>query len=192
MKELIQFDFNSNEVRVVMKGNEPWFVAADICRVLGLTQITNALRGLDSDELALTTIKGLSRGNDDANIINESGLYSLIFKSRKAEAKRFKKWVTNEVLPTIRKTGGYRLTGEPEDQLENNQGCRINLVESGGLLVSLDSFFNIEIKPVALGSSYLNVQNKEDVVSLIANTVPSKFVPDVMRACVKRMEQQKS
>lgn len=186
----MQFDFNNNEVRVVIKDNEPWFVAADVCKVLGLTQTTNAIRGLDSEEVALISIKGMSRGNDDTNIINESGLYSLIFKSRKAEAKRFKKWVTSEVLPSIRKTGGYRLTDEPEDQLENNKGCRINLVESGGLFISLDSFLNIEIKPVASGSSYLDVQNKEDVVSLVTNTVPSKFVPDVMRACIERMEQQ--
>jgi len=89
------------------KNNAPWFVAADVCNALGLTNTTKALLRLDEDEQALITIQGKTNGNDQANIINESGLYSLILTSRKDEAKRFKKWVTSEVLPTIRKTGSY-------------------------------------------------------------------------------------
>ncbi|SDI51773.1 BRO-N domain-containing protein [Propionivibrio dicarboxylicus] len=66
-----------------------------------------ALDRLDSDEKALISIQGISRGNDRVNVVNESGLYSLIMGSRKPSAKRFKKWFTAEVLPSIRKTGGY-------------------------------------------------------------------------------------
>lgn len=103
------FNFGEQSVRVVIRDGEPWFVAADVCAVLGIKNITMALRRLDSDEQALNSIEGLSRGNDIANIVSESGLYALIFSSRKPEAKRFTKWVTSEVLPSIRKTGGYQL-----------------------------------------------------------------------------------
>lgn len=87
----------------------PWFVAADVCAALDLKNVTMALRRLDDDEQALTTIEGLTKGNDQANIVNESGLYSLILTSRKAEAKQFKKWVTGEVLPALRKNGKYEV-----------------------------------------------------------------------------------
>jgi len=103
----IVFQFEQNEIRTLTINQEPWFVAVDICKALELGNVTMALRRLDDDEQALNTIEGISRGNDKTNIINESGLYSLILRSRKPEAKRFKKWVTAEVLPTIRKTGRY-------------------------------------------------------------------------------------
>lgn len=112
MSELSIFAFDSSAVRVVMRDSEPWFVASDVCDALGLDNATMALKRLDDDEQALISIEGLSRGNDQANVINESGLYSLILGSRKPEAKRFKKWVTSEVLPTIRKTGRYETPAE--------------------------------------------------------------------------------
>ena len=72
----------------------------------GLGNSTNACARLDDDEHALISIKGLSRGNDEANAVNESGLYALVLSSRKPEAKAFKRWITHEVIPEIRKTGG--------------------------------------------------------------------------------------
>ncbi|MFZ5557508.1 MAG: Bro-N domain-containing protein, partial [Pseudomonadota bacterium] len=92
---------------------EPWFVAADVCAVLELPNTTRALARLDPDEQALISIQGISRGNDQVNVVNEPGLYSLVLGSRKREAKRFKRWVTHEVLPAIRKTGRYVLSGTP-------------------------------------------------------------------------------
>lgn len=86
---------------------EPWFVAADVCRALELEQVTNAIRRLDDDEKALISIKGISRGNDKVSVVNEPGLYALVLGSRKAEAKEFKRWITHEVIPSIRKSGGY-------------------------------------------------------------------------------------
>ena len=94
-------------IRMLMIENSPWFIAADICKALGLSNPTEAIKSLDADEQALSSIEGLSRGNNQANIVNESGMYALIFKSRKAIAKQFRKWVTSEVLPSIRETGGY-------------------------------------------------------------------------------------
>lgn len=108
------FDFNSTPVRAIELDGQPWFVAADVCRVLEIANTTNTLRSLDADEKnTLGNTKGHSGqrgGAQSFNIINESGLYALIFKSRKAQAKVFRKWVTAEVLPQIRKTGAYLST----------------------------------------------------------------------------------
>lgn len=109
-----------------MINNEPWFVAADICNALDIVNTTRALSGLDDDEQALHTMKGISKGNDNVNIINESGLYSLILRSRKPEAKKFKKWVTSEVLPSIRKTGSYQAPKPQHDLLTKEHASIIN------------------------------------------------------------------
>ena len=110
------FNFESHAVRVVMRDDEPWFVAADVCRALQLTNPTKALLSLDADEKALTSIQGLSRGNDRANVISESGMYTLVLRCRDAVKPgtvphRFRKWVTSIVLPAIRKTGQF--TAQP-------------------------------------------------------------------------------
>lgn len=112
------FAFDDYAVRALTINGEPWFVAADVCEALGLGNATMALARLDDDEQALISIEGISRGNDQVNVINESGLYSLTLGSRKIEAKRFKKWVTSEVLPSIRKTGSYQVAGPSLDTEE--------------------------------------------------------------------------
>lgn len=91
------------EVRTIIKDGDPWFVARDICYVLEIKNTSQALNSLDEDERAMFNIGR----QGEANCINESGLYSLVLRSRKSEAKRFKKWVTAEILPSIRKHGGY-------------------------------------------------------------------------------------
>ena len=105
------FNFERAVVRTIQRDGEPWFVAADVCAVLGLGNITMALKRLDADEQTLISIEGMTSGpgNPHVNVINESGLYSLTLTSRKPVAKRFKRWVTGEVLPTIRKTGSYSI-----------------------------------------------------------------------------------
>lgn len=100
-------DERFGSVRTVLRDGEPWFVAADVCRALELGQVTNAIRRLDADEKALISIKGISRGNDQVSVVNEPGLYTLVLGSRKPEAKAFKRWITHEVIPAIRKHGGY-------------------------------------------------------------------------------------
>lgn len=100
-------------VRAVMKDTAPWFVAADVCRVLGLSNPSKAVEGLDADEVAIHTLtvgEGTS-GNPNVNIISESGLYALIFRSRKPAAIRFRKWITAEVIPALRRTGVYAVPG---------------------------------------------------------------------------------
>lgn len=107
MKELSIFqhpDFGTVR-NVVIKG-EPWFVAKDVCDILELTNSRKATAGLDDEEKGVT-ISDTPGGQQSLTIINESGLYSLIMQSRKPKAKAFKKWVTSEVLPSIRKYGYY-------------------------------------------------------------------------------------
>ena len=96
------------KVRVVERSGEPWFVAADVCRALGLDSTGKALTRLDDDEKGVNSIHTLG-GSQMMTIINESGLYALIFGSKLESAKRFKHWVTHEVLPAIRKTGSYSI-----------------------------------------------------------------------------------
>lgn len=111
------FNFSPElQLRAIDIKGEPWFVAKDICDALSMAKCpkngySDWLRGLDTDEVAspaqFAGVKIPGVGMHCAKLINESGLYSLILKSRKPEAKRFKKWVTSEVLPSIRKTGSY-------------------------------------------------------------------------------------
>lgn len=97
--------FNSSTIRVVTIQGEPWLVATDVCRVLGLTNVSNAVRPLRADEVTLHPIKG-QRGLP-MNVVSESGLYKLVLRSDKPEAKKFQDCVTRDVLPAIRKDGVY-------------------------------------------------------------------------------------
>lgn len=94
------------EIRTLEINGEPWFVAADVCRALEISNPTDALKRLDDDEKARFNL-GLSGGA--TNCVNEPGLYGLVLGSRKPEAKAFKRWIKHDVLPSIRKTGGYNL-----------------------------------------------------------------------------------
>lgn len=100
------FSYEGKQVRTVLIDERPWFVAKDVCDVLTLTNPTEAVRALDDDEKSTLRI---SEGGPEANIISEAGLYSLIIRSNKPEARAFKRWVTHEILPAIRKTGSYSL-----------------------------------------------------------------------------------
>jgi prophage antirepressor-like protein len=106
--ELIQFNFSpqSTAVHIELINNEPWFLAQDVCDILGIVNSRDAISKLDEDE-KLTSAVSTPGQVRKMNFINESGLYNLIFQSRKPEAKKFRKWVTSEVLPSIRKTGKY-------------------------------------------------------------------------------------
>lgn len=99
----LAFSFEDQQLRVVMIDAEPWFVASDVCALLDIKNVTQAVSRLDTDELAMFNI-GSQR---ESHVISEPGLYSLILGSRKPVATPFKRWVTHEVLPSIRKTGGY-------------------------------------------------------------------------------------
>ena len=114
MSNLEVFNFENQQVRFVGTAGDPWWVAKDICDVLDIAKPENAYSRLDEDEKDTRTV-GTPGGNQEMVCINESGLYSLILTSRKPQAKKFKKWVTSEVLPAIRKTGRYSLSDSNPD-----------------------------------------------------------------------------
>lgn len=105
--ELTPFEFQAQRVRTVLMDGEPWFVAADVCQVLEFTNGPKAVRDHVKDTQKLTERLVLSGQNRQVTLINEAGLYRLIMRSRVPAAERFQIWVTEEVLPAIRKNGGY-------------------------------------------------------------------------------------
>ena len=116
MNNLQIFNYNGNEVRTIQKDGEPWWVLKDVCGVLGLKNPTMIAERLEDDEVTKFNLGGLS---GETNIINESGLYNVILRSDKPEAKPFRKWVTSEVLPSIRKHGAYMTPQKIEEVLLN-------------------------------------------------------------------------
>lgn len=113
---IVPFDFNGAEIRTIVINGIPWFIVVDVCRVLSIANVTEATRSLDRDELDSVILNSGKQGRKFV-IVNESGLYRLIFRSRKPEAERFTKWVTNEVLPSIRQTGRYTSPSSPYEVL---------------------------------------------------------------------------
>jgi prophage antirepressor-like protein len=116
MNELQLFNFEEKEIKTIQINNEIYFVGKDICNILELADVSKAISRLDEDEKLIRTLF-LSGQNREVLFINESGLYSLVLTSRKPEAKRFKKWVTSEVIPSIRKTGSYNSNDTKIDKL---------------------------------------------------------------------------
>lgn len=115
MSNLQIFNFKDSQVRTVLVESEPWFVAKDVCDVLEIANPTQAVNRLDEDERAMFNIGR----QGETNIINEYGLYSLVLGSRKPEAKEFKRWITHEVIPSIRKHGAYMTPTTLEEAILN-------------------------------------------------------------------------
>lgn len=107
MNEMKVFDYNEHQVRTVEQNGEPWFVLKDVCDVLGLTTTARVSERLDEDEVSQTHVIDSIGRRQETTIISESGLYNVILRSDKTEAKPFRRWVTSEVLPSIRRTGWY-------------------------------------------------------------------------------------
>lgn len=116
--EIQIFKFNDHPVRIIEKDGEPWWVAKDVCDILELCDVSMSVASLDDDE------KGTSKvctpgGIQSMTVVNEPGLYSLVLRSRKPQAKAFQRWATHEVFPAIRKTGSYSMTPQlPQNYLE--------------------------------------------------------------------------
>lgn len=140
MRDVVPFAFDEHLVRVILRNADPWFVAEDVGRALGIAKVRNTVAGFDDDERAAHSV-GTLGGEQKATVLSEPGLYRLIFMSRKPDARRFQRWVTHEVLPTIRKTGSYgaadveRSRSEPTPE---SQIYRLNLVREARLLFGAD------------------------------------------------------
>ena len=121
---VIPFNFGDHLVRVIMDDQaDPWWVGRDVCRVLNLNDVNKAVSKLDDDEKGTNKVR-TPGGDQNMIVINESGLYTLIIRSNKPEAKTFRRWVTHEVLPSIRKTGTYAMPGMSSDGYMAGEGAR--------------------------------------------------------------------
>lgn len=104
MPNIIPFTYNTKQVRVIEKDGEPWFVAKDVCDILEISNGRDAVSRLDDDEKDAVGITDAIGREQQTTIISESGVYALVFTSRKPEAEQFKRWIRKEVLPSIRKS----------------------------------------------------------------------------------------
>lgn len=149
--EITTLQFNSDQfgqLRAIQdESGEPWFVAKDICNALGLANTTEALRGLDDDEVSnFINSEVAQNGGRAPRIINEPGFYKLVLKSRKPEAKAFQRWVTHEVLPSIRKKGGY-IAAAPDETPEQIMARAVLLAQD---TIARQKAQIEELKPKAL------------------------------------------
>ena len=177
MNEIVAFNFNGADVRTLTKDGNPWWVAKDVCDVLGLSNITEALAGLDRDELTSVMLKSGGQGRE-MKIINEAGLYSLILRSRKPEARTFKRWITHEVLPTLRKTGSYTAP-------ETKKAMTAEMLKQVRLSV------NSKIMTIPEARAYLGIEEmhpKEVVVSNIGELSPQAYAVE-MKAREKKAQK---
>ncbi len=133
MNDLQIFNYEGQEVRTVMVNDEPWWVLADVCRILGINNSRDVVARLDKDEKGVGQIDPPG-GKQNMTIINESGLYNVILRSDKPEAKPFRKWVTSEVLPSIRQTGTYSTKSaakkSPEELAAISQRAQARLINA--------------------------------------------------------------
>lgn len=142
MNEVQLFNFESHEVRSLLLNNEPWFVGKDVAEALGYSKARNAIAThIDSEDKKDAPIQGTLGGVQEMTVINESGLYSLVLSSKLPSAKKFKRWVTSEVLPALRKTGQYKVK-----ELSGSELMARALIEAQNVLAAKDKVIE-EMKP---------------------------------------------
>src|SRR2546430_14730698 len=128
------FSYEGQDLRMVFIDGIPWWVASDACRILEIARVDSALRALDDDEKAAHTVS-TPGGPQKMSCVNESGIYHLVFVSRKTEAKRFRRWITDEVLPGIRKTGSYSVSPiVQQSPIPFNKSVQNRCIANEGLL----------------------------------------------------------
>lgn len=145
MNEVQLFNFENHEVRSLLINSEPWFVGKDVAEALGYSKARNAIAThIDSEDKKDAPIQGTLGGVQEMTVINESGLYSLVLSSKLPSAKKFKRWVTSEVLPALRKTGQYQVK-----ELSGSELMAKALIEAQNVLAAKDKQIE-EMKPKAL------------------------------------------
>ena len=173
MYDIQLFSYGLNPVRIIKINNEVWFIAKDVCDVLELTNPTEALKALDDDEKNTLRISegNQSRGNPNMNIISEAGLYKLIFRSNKPEAKEFTRWVTHEVLPQIR---------EKDNRINNTQQITEGAVKAAQVVFETAGITGNQLA-LALDKIYYSYTGKSALqtgqVMLIAPTLHQLLTP---------------
>ena len=150
MDELKLFNFESHEVRTLLINDEPYFVGKDVTEILGYKNPRDEIqKHVDDEDKNSVAIRDGNKGNPNQTVINESGVYALIFGSKLPSAKKFKHWVTSEVLPQIRKSGAYLTDKKAYDITHNPNSLADLLLQAGEQLKKKDIVIN-EMKPKAL------------------------------------------
>ena len=180
MNEIQVFNYGESPVRTVMQDGEPWWVLKDVCGILEIENSRNVAARLDGDEKNTVYLADGIRGNPNMTIINESGLYKVILRSDKPEAKKFTRWVTHEVLPAIRKTGAYSVSpykpkassvGEVIKLVEvtrsmmEDQGC--DPMEIAQAVKQICDQFNINLPDFFVRPKEMTIQDAMDMVDFI-------------------------
>ncbi|MQW40170.1 phage antirepressor [Lactococcus hircilactis] len=165
MNELQNFNFNSLPVRTVLVDNDPWFVAKDVSDILEYSETSQMTRRLDKEDSMSVKLTGM---NMKSTIINESGLYEAIIGSKKKDARQFKRWITHDVLPTIRKHGAYMTETKARDVLSGN-GLADLLLQAGNQIKQLEaekSKLNLELAEANERTRYLDLifESTDDVL----------------------------
>lgn len=175
--ELTPFIFGASTIRTITNGNAVWFSAQDICAALGIQNHRESLRHLDEDEKGVISNDTLG-GQQKISVVNESGLYALVLRSRKPEAHKFAKWVTSEVLPSIRKSGSYSDAPAPKPTL-SLRGRR--------WLVHVDSFGNEQVNPIDSSAAILKYEDLPALIADPAGTFSNELIAQIGEACSKRL-----
>ncbi|MCP3732028.1 phage antirepressor [Sphingomonas sp. MG17] len=149
MTAIVPFNFDEHAVRVIERDGVPWFSLNDVCAVLGIANPRDAAGRLDEDEKDVVIADTLG-GRQEATVIDESGLYKLTMRSRKAAARRFTKWITRDVLPSIRATGSYGAPAAALDLTDTATLHRLLLSHTGKTLASEERIAELEPKAAAL------------------------------------------
>ncbi|NHI75220.1 phage repressor protein/antirepressor Ant [Lactococcus petauri] len=163
MNQLQNFNFNNLQVRTVLIENEPWFVAKDVADILEYSETAQMTRRLDSEDSMSVKLTGM---NMKSTIINESGLYEAIIGSKKKDARKFKRWITHEVLPTIRKHGSYMTDAKAQDVLTGN-GLADMLSQAAEQLRAKELVIS-EMKPKALFADSVAASNQSILIGELA------------------------
>lgn len=168
MNELQNFNFEGNEVRTVLINDEPYFVGKDIADVLGYLNTRDALsKHVDEEDKNSVAIHDGKKGNPNQVVINESGMYSLVLSSKLPNAKKFKRWVTNEVLPSIRKNGVYMTDQTAYDITHDKDALGDLLLKAGSQLKQKDLVIR-ELKPKADYTDSMLANKGLETISMIA------------------------
>lgn len=165
------------EIRTVTKNNEPWFIATDVCSALDISNTSQALTRLDDDEKN-TIILNEGIGNPNKSIVSEYGLYNLILASRKKEAKKFKRWITHEVIPTIRKHGAY-MTSEVIEKTLSDPDYLIRLATNLKEEKAKRALAEAQIerdKPKVLFADTVSASNKSCLVGELAKLISQEAI----------------
>ena len=170
------FRFNTIEVRTVDINGQVWFIAGDIAKALDYADAVQMTRVLDEDEKGLHTMQTLG-GDQQVTIISESGLYHALLKSRKPQARPFRRWVTQEVLPAIRRSGSY----------SNADRGIPNLTQQGRFLLTIFEEGGPQLTPLAKDVCLLSATNKGSMATLMREFIPDEMLADIIRVGIDRL-----